>query len=379
VNLPARLHTLDVLRGVAALAVVLFHWQNFLHTGEVEASPYGGKDQPGYALFGLLYQSGYLAVDLFFSLSGFVFFWLYTKKVQDGSIGARTFIAYRASRLLPLHLLTLGAAALGQALFWHQHGRYMAYWHNDWYHFLLQLPLLGSIGLEQGLGFNGPAWSISVEAVLYLGFFCLCRWGLAHPGVLLLLSVAGFWLASHVYAPIGRGVGSFFVGGLVFQLFQWCSRRQSLHAIAQAVALAALLLWTAVFAGHAVGLELNQLPLLWRLEGRLATLVLFPLSILALALVQQCRPGLGRRFSWLGDISYASYLWHFPLQLAFALLATAVGLPLAVFKSGLVMLLFFSCLLPLAWLSYRYLEMPAQQWLRRRWSTAGGRAAVAQS
>jgi peptidoglycan/LPS O-acetylase OafA/YrhL len=362
-----RFYLLDALRGLAALAVVCFHWQNFFVQGEVDIAGYGGHDLPFYDTLLPLYERGFLAVDLFFSLSGFIFFCFYAAKVSSGRVSGLQFFMLRASRLYPLHLITLLLVALGQALFLSAYGRYMAYWHNDAYHFALNLPLLSSVGLERGLGFNGPAWSISVEAALYLLFFFVCRFGWTRPWVLLALSAFGFFALSSVYAPMGRGVGSFFLGGLIFALYRWMVASESLAMLRTCTIAAAVLLWLATLHAYYNGWSLQDIPGLARLQYRFPTMVLFPLTILALALAEAWLAGIGRWFAWLGDISYSSYLWHVPLQLAFALAAAGAGWSLEVFKSGSSLALFMTVLLLLSWASHRYLEMPAQQAWRKAW------------
>jgi peptidoglycan/LPS O-acetylase OafA/YrhL len=76
-TLPAYFHSLDALRGVAALSVVIWHWQHFYPSGP----GFDPTRQPLYWLFEPLYRDGRKAVTLFFGLSGFVFFWRYGEEV----------------------------------------------------------------------------------------------------------------------------------------------------------------------------------------------------------------------------------------------------------------------------------------------------------
>jgi peptidoglycan/LPS O-acetylase OafA/YrhL len=76
-----RFPTLDLLRGVAAMAVVLFH---------------------GHAMFGVP-VNGHLCVDLFFCLSGFVLGYAYDRRLHDGMTAA-AFLRARLIRLYPLYL-----------------------------------------------------------------------------------------------------------------------------------------------------------------------------------------------------------------------------------------------------------------------------------
>src|SRR5204863_1842819 len=88
---PERFHSLDVLRGLAALSVVFWHWQHFFQ---------GGRSVPLERMplldgFFPLYAKGWLAVELFFSLSGFVFFWLYSRPIAERAVSGTEFFILR--------------------------------------------------------------------------------------------------------------------------------------------------------------------------------------------------------------------------------------------------------------------------------------------
>jgi peptidoglycan/LPS O-acetylase OafA/YrhL len=65
--------------------------------------------------------------------------------------------------------------------------------------------------------------------------------------------------------------------------------------------------------------------------------VMFPLTILSLALLETRRGTLGRGFSVIGDISYSMYLLHFPLQLLMALLVIELRVDKSIYSSTLVL------------------------------------------
>ncbi len=364
---PTRFHALDALRGVAALAVVFFHWQNFFFEGTSQSPHFVAENQPFYAVFRLLYDRGDLAVDLFFSLSGFIFFWLYSERVAAHRLAPCSFFVLRASRLYPLHALTLLLVALGQAVHLRQSGSFFVYPFNDAHHFGLHLLLLSSVGLERGFSFNTPAWSISVEAVLYLLFFAVC-WmrGGGRPVLLVGLALLGLFVVSPAYLPLGRGIGSFFLGGCTYQAYCWVVRQPSRRLWSAAAIGLASALWLATVT--TVYLDLSPLshPLLRRFQWKFPLVVLFPLTILALALFETLRGPTAQRLAFLGDISYSSYLWHFPLQLAFGLSAHALGLSSSVYMSPACFLIFFALLIVLSMASHKHFEMPMQSWLRRR-------------
>ena len=188
---PKRFYSLDVLRGLAALSIVFWHWQHFFFLGGKPPS-FAGNQQPLFNIFFIFYNKGYFAVDLFFSLSGFIFYWLYSSQISNREILGKDFFILRFSRLYPLHLLTLLWVAALHILFANVANTYFVYPYNDAYHFFLNLALASSWGLEKGYSFNGPVWSVSVEVLLYALFFLMCRLLPVRTVVMAGISLAGF-------------------------------------------------------------------------------------------------------------------------------------------------------------------------------------------
>ena len=102
-------------------------------------------------------------------------------------------------------------------------------------------------------------------------------------------------------------------------------------------------------------------------------------TVAVLALQEQL---LGRRYAgvaFLGDISYSTYLLHFPLQLAAVLLALHFGLSTGFFMNGAVMIAFFVVLIALATASHYWFERPLQNILRRAFRSRRGHSAASAS
>jgi peptidoglycan/LPS O-acetylase OafA/YrhL len=361
-----RFHSLDVLRGVAALSVVFWHWQHFFYSGATRNYPL--ERMPFIDVFFLLYAKGWLAVELFFSLSGFIFFWLYSRAIAQGTVSAREFFVLRFSRLYPLHFATLLIVAGGQLAYHHLAGIYFIYPANDGYHFLLNLLFVSSWGLEKGWSFNAPVWSVSVEVFLYLLFFIVCRLWPARLLGLLAMAAVGFLAVKQIHAPLGRGIGGFYLGGCAYLVYEWIVARGHVRSAAIGLAGASAALWLLsllVVRDYLYGTAVPLLAPLQRIDGYWPTVVLtFPLTLLSLALLEHWRGTLGRRAAFLGDISYSSYMLHFPLQLCFALLAAHWSIDSAAFYSPYMLILFFAVLIALSAASHRFFELPLQRWLR---------------
>ncbi|MDZ5601444.1 acyltransferase [Pseudomonas sp. RP23018S] len=361
-----RLYTLDTLRGLAALSVVFWHWQHFFYIGDSPAA-FESARQPFFTMLTPLYQYGGLAVQLFFSISGFVFFWLFAQRVAAGSISVRSFVVDRFSRLYPLHLLTFGGVAGLQGIYCIVHGSDFVYLYNDTYHALLNLLLAPAWGLEKGWSYNAPIWSVSVEVLLYALFFIIClagrwRWLLA-----VIACGAGLMLYPGSY-KVGSGLLCFFAGGLAYAVL-WQLRRWGGSGFA-------LLMCGCVTAGAWA----SQLWLRDTLDVYLVMCLCFPATLTLLAAAGLHWHGLLRSTGWIGDISYSSYLLHFPLQIVFALVFDRLGFDREVFYQPWVMLSFFTVLVPMSLVCHQWVERPAQRWLRHSRLARGrrpeGRAVV---
>ncbi len=67
-----------------------------------------------------------------------------------------------------------------------------------------------------------------------------------------------------------------------------------------------------------------------------------------------------------GNMTYSSYLNHFPIQLAIALLYHCARKEIPIY-SGLFFILYMMTTLVVSYVIYRYFEKPAQAFIRERW------------
>lgn len=370
-----RYEILDGLRGVAALMVVIFHIS--------EAFSY----DPVYKHF----NHGFLAVDFFFVLSGFVTGYAYEQRMRSGQM---SFILFFKNRLVRLQPMVLFGLLLGAMLFWLQA--------SDYYpriattsvatvvlyvllNFLMipQTPEQNIRGNEELFSLNIPQWSLIYEYVANL-LFGLLVWRMGRKSLLLLVMVfavmladcalslnlfgllhahdyplslnAGFtWDVEHAYTGMARVGYSFFVGLLIFRCgrlvqvkgaFVWCS------AIIVAV------ICVENVGGYAQ-------PLLDGMYNLACTWIVFPLVVSMGAgsavrgryALPVCR--------FLGRISYPLYLVHYPLvYLFFAWIDTHREMGDSAVAVTAVSIFLLS--VALAWAVTVLYDEPVRKWLRRK-------------
>ncbi len=313
--------------------------------------PYG----PGIAL-ATVFRVGYLGVDLFFALSGYVIASAYLETFRRPTRGAYTqFMVRRFARIWPLHVATLllyvGEPACRGPV-----------------------DLAGNLLMVQAWGFidhvtcNAPSWSISCEWFAYLAFPCLAwillrserRWaalgmaalGLGGLGVLAWLNM-DHTLNMTFNLGLARAACGFTVGAALCRGFANTQPHLAFDGCGILIIAAA------------AGLAMAGAPDLL-IAGLFGPLVL----CIALA-AGPLRAALGAQpVVWLGEVSYSLYLWHHVLIDRLKDFGAVINTPAAV---GLVLCL----LIGVAALSRRWIEQPARigiialsVWMRRRATAA---------
>jgi peptidoglycan/LPS O-acetylase OafA/YrhL len=343
-----QIDSLTSLRGIAAWWVVLYHVR------EWPPLPLAG---PAASLL----ENGYLAVDFFFVLSGFVIGLNYSAVTQQPSIrNYASFLSRRLARIYPLHIVVLGAFLLNPLaiiLFSSAKDPGTRY---DAMYYLASVFLVQNWGFTRGLAWNIPAWSISTELAAYLVFpligvaisrICSTKTACLLLGILIsLLLAATFREASLPTLGDGipthglvRCVASFTLGTIAARYF--ASYTSVLRR--QRAGLLAIALLT-----FASGTYLN-VPNYWFVPG------CFTLLVLYFASRDEDSPALikSKCLVYVGEISYSTYLVHYLIKDWVKFASPGPGGPELAAYLGLVLL--FSVLL------YRYVETPGRTWLRR--------------
>lgn len=362
---PTQLHSLTVLRFVAALFVVFFHQGQ--STALVNA-PGWLKNMAG---------AGYLGVSLFFVLSGFILTYVYTR--QAAPIDHRRFWQARFARVYPVYVLGLIVAVPFYLWFIHVGVFSPAA--------LILAPVLLQAWVPTAAqAWNSPGWSLSVEVLFYLLFPFLgvaiakLRSNFLLPGLLLSWLVMltppllcgffidGSWQATAATNTIWINILKFnpvfhlgeFVAGIFAARF---FIRYPLNGS----------LWIPVLAGGAIlGIMAvsPSLPYILLHNG-----LLVPLSALLICGLAYASPNLyvPRGLITLGEASYALYLLHLPIWVLMDGITHRVGYNMRTqvgFWIYLVICLFVSVL------AFRYVECPGRNFLNRKFATRQERTKV---
>ncbi len=353
------LRPLTSIRGIFAWAVVVYHVRLACM---------------GWMPIGVIrvLSKGYLAVDFFFLLSGFVIWLNYGERLR-GRGAAADFIARRIARVWPLHavMLAFGGAL---ALLLLASGREAG--HFPVAQLPLQIAMMQNWGFLGGLSWNDPAWSISCEWAAYLLtpiavllLDPLVR-GRHLPTTALVVAAA---LPLLVLGALAHARGETGLGfdithfGLVRCLCEFACgtmlaglwRRWRGDVRVETVCWLAGAGWVTAWAAGLA--EAFAVPFAF------ATL----LMALALGAERARHPLSGRTIHWLGEISYATYLSHFLLFFAFklALIHDDRNVPPLLVLAYLIAVLAVSAGL------YHWVERPAQRWILRWWKERSANAA----
>lgn len=361
----SKLHfeSLDALRGIAAILVVVFHVFEIFSGGDHTKQ---------------LLNHGYLAVDFFFLLSGFVIGHAYDDRWRKLSL-----TEFFKRRLIRLHPMIVAGMVIGALCFYYSTSAVLfppisetPIWKVIVYMLIgfTLLPVTVTMDIR-GWGemhpLNGPAWSLFFEYIaniLYALF--LRRLSTRILSMLTLFAginliwfatsnangdVIGGWSFSSEQLYVGFTRLSFpFLAGLVLsRVFK--PRKIKYAFLLSSALLIALLIMPRI--GGTENLWVNGL------YDSLTIILLFPLIVFIGASgepAEKIRPV--ARF--LGDISYPLYMVHFPFAYIFYAWVVNNNIPLSqALPYGLALLVFS---IALSYAVFKFYDVPVRKWLTKR-------------
>ena len=346
--------TLDGLRGVGAFLVVMRHVP---------------------ALFGpIKVPESFLAVDLFYLVSGFVVAHAYGERLKAGGF-FRDFVKTRLIRLYPLYIfgLALGIIPATFAAVTDPHG---------WWNFpkifeaiatgILMIPFFPGLGAN-GSSLDGPTWTLLPELIANFVYAAAIRFMTITALVaIMLVCGAGLIGAEFYYGGLDLGfnatdqwvalcrVGySFFAGVLVFRFFGAAMKVSTLAAWALMAVLTFML---------AFNPSDDLTP--WYELG--VVLIGFPILLIAAAHFEPASAWSGRLFTFVGLVSYGVYIVHQPMGVIVRdTVQRAIRVPGDL--RGLIFgAVFLGAAITLAWWLDGHYDGPLRKVLRARFMPAKG-------
>jgi len=347
---------LELLRCLCAFSVLLWHYASF---GQGDGT-FARAKQPFYAVLHFMYDYGLYSVMLFWSISGFVFFWKYNESVSKKLIGAKHFFVLRFSRLYPLHIVTLVIVAVLQAIYFHQYKHFCIYKNNDFKHFILQLFFAGNWVVTDEYSFNGPVWSISLEVLVYLIFFLSLRFFGNSPLIVLIQILTSFLVLTFVSDhEIFSCILYFFLGALASVIYSLNTKYDLSPGTKHS--LSPFLLDAGVFLSLFVA---NALRLFHMLNIYHTILISLPCALFLCVKYSPDYKFSTKIITLAGNLTYASYLLHFPVQLLIVTLFKFTNHALPWYKSSFF-LVYIALVYALSFIVYKFFEMPAQNSIRK--------------
>jgi peptidoglycan/LPS O-acetylase OafA/YrhL len=355
---------LTAMRGIAALLVVLFH-----------APMFGFA--PHFVQISSLPVKGYIWVDFFFMLSGFILCHVHGASFADRvrGIDVADYLVARFARIYPLHLAVLLALAVVILASPYVFGEASPATTGAVSHELSFRSFLASLALVQSWPFGGlptwnaPAWSISCEVAVYVAFPFLAL-ALAKGGKIVVCLLVLLWsliLAATWWKTVPHSIssdywllrcaGEFTIGACIYVVYAASSIPRVLAGDPTG--------WI-IIAALVVGLQFG-----------LPDIALLPLLALLLIVCAVNRGQLAATLNrplpqFLGRISYSIYLVHYPLLILLALTAERLwGRGILIHQGPVVRSVLFLLVLPLvlgvASLAHRHCELPCRTRLVTWW------------
>ena len=353
-DFPAELPVLTSLRFLLAAGVVLFHYHL---TWSVAEPPTG------------LIERARLGVDVFFILSGFILTHVYQAQWEQGRYRHGAFLVARFARVYPMHLLMLAfmvAMVTAAGLIGAEFDR----------------KTLSPMGLFQSLlmihawfptdvqnGWNGPAWSLSAEWFAYIAFPAFAWIGLKlkdRPLALIAIAGASFVALDLFYqAVFGKILPHAEDAMGMLRIIPEFLYGVGLYRLGQALAPSRR---AAVF-GAVVTAAAFFLLMHFSADDRLIVAAAGPL-VLALALLTKAKADAPLARPWMvlaGEVSYALYLVHLPVMIAWkGVVAELTDQPSNYIMGAPEVTALFGLTLASAYVAHFLFETPARKWIRSR-------------
>ncbi len=342
-----RYNSIELLRFLTSISVLLYHYRHFYYPlNFLSDQNYSTlkNDLPFSFVASLFYEFGFYGVHVFYTISGFVFAYVYLSSTKASSF--KQYSVNRFARLYPLHFITLIYVASFQILYMIDYGNFQLGYINDLYHFFLQIFFISAWGFENGNSFNAPIWSVSVEIGIYILFFLLLN--IIKKYNLLFLIIFSIILIiidkSEIFQTLFIECARlFFSGIIIYYIYERFIAKKILFFLSSF-----LLLFLAFI-------------------GNFKTYVFCPgILMMFLSFENNIKSfQIKNIFTKLGNMTYSLYLMHVPVQLTLILLLNKLNISFDVFGSGYFFFFYFILLFVISQTIFIFYEKPLNNSIRK--------------
>lgn len=366
-SLPSKPHypILDGLRGVASFLVVIMHICEAHSTSSLD----------------MLLNHGYLAVDFFFLLSGFVIGYAY-----DDRWSKMTLSGFFKRRLIRLQPMVIMGSVIGAIFFYFQDSTMWPAIHTVpiWKTLLIMVigatlipvpPSMDIRGWQEMHPLDGPAWSLFFEYIANI-LYALGIRKFSKTALSILVFLAAIVLVQYAVSGEGDLIGGWSVTGpqlrigftrLIFPFFAGLllSRTIRTTTVPHAFLWCSMLLFV-FLAIPRIGGESHR----WEngLYEASVVILAFPLIVYMGASGKLVGKFSTRLCTFCGEISYPLYITHYPLIYTYTAWLSnhrnatfTEALPRILLTVGGAILLAYGCL--------KLYDEPVRRWLQKRWAT----------
>ncbi len=313
---------LNLFKGISAIIIACFyHYKiNFCNMQNM-AFPFDSLGNEFLsALLACMSDYGFLLVELFFEISGFLFVLAYEKRIRSEEIGFDKFIKKRIIRIYPMMILTTLTMAFLELFYYSRHDEW---WRTkvDLWHILINMFGVQVGWFEMTPSLNHPTWYLSVLMQCYIFAFIFekivaraknAQCILVIP-LLMALAIENSALIETEFFICNRlsvrGIEAFFVGVILAKLIQ--KHQLTIEQnIKKLVGCCYMIIGLIILLVKHLGIGF------WGDVAKVLVFCIYPVIIILVCYSPVWgKVGNSRGGTFLGNISYEIYLWNLPIQL----------------------------------------------------------------
>jgi peptidoglycan/LPS O-acetylase OafA/YrhL len=314
--------------------------------------------------FGVWANRSYLAVDVFFILSGFVIAHAYEQKLKDGSLSFGGFFRKRIIRLYPMYLLSLALASVLILIAGFMQGNNILLWTG--YTALLTSVFITRFSGDMLFTLNPPYWSLFYELLVNFLYAAIAPFLTTKALIIILVTSASVLFFSafnngHLNIGFGNSIQHYIAGmarsvfGIMMGVLLYRIRDRLIEKVSY------ISPWVPIFVVISALLIPKTQSYDFLIDFLIITL-LFPVSILIASQFKESR--FNSSLLMLGAASYPLYVIHYPISKFITTSLDTIGYKHLISEyapfTGILLTIF---LVILSLLLVKFIENPVRAWL----------------